>query len=71
MKSGKMMYTFLPGKHPHVENALVNHLVLKGVGWCRCLIKKRVHITKLTDDEQIKSYMLPYVCLKLYLARRE
>lgn len=29
---------FIPGKHPHVDNALVNHLVSKGDRWCRCLI---------------------------------
>lgn len=28
----------LPGKYPHVDDALMNHLILKGI-WCgRCLI---------------------------------
>lgn len=60
----------LPGEHPHVDDALMNHLILEGVRGCRSLIVGlKEHITWQTaKNNRYHLHVIMCVIVKQYLA---
>lgn len=60
----------LPGEHPHVDDALMNHLILEGVRGCRSLIVGlKGHITWQTaKNNRYDLHVIMRVIVKQYLA---
>lgn len=56
---------FLPGEHPHVDNALINHLVSKGERRCRCSIfgLKESKKTQAYDKQPLKAHDAVHVII--------